>query len=303
MKVAIILNGISLKKKFVIHELLPALKPLFDVEVFETRSPNNAIQLASKATDQRFDVIMAAGGDGTIHQVVNGILEGREKAGNLPALGIIPIGSGNDFARALKIEANVDQIVKLLKQQPRAIDVGKINYRSDSDGGNERTRYFINEVDIGMGPEVVKKVMSGGRRWFGASISYYMAILSTFMTYKPLHAKIQTSNWSWEGKIRTLAIANGNYYGHGLCISPDSKPDDGRFGTFICSGVSVFDFIRFSETLKKGKHVRIPEVMYNEADAIELTSSQTTPVEADGEILGYLPASVEMLPLRLKVFA
>ncbi len=303
MKIAIILNGISLKKKFVYHEILPALKPLFEVEVFETLTQNDAVLLASKATDKHFDIVMAAGGDGTVHQVLNGIVEGREGAHNLPSLGIIPIGSGNDFARALKLEAKVDKIVELLKKhEPRKIDLGKISYRPGLNSNQEESRYFVNEVDIGIGPEVVKKVMASDRP-FGAGVAYYFAILTTFITFKPLHAKIKTSTWHWEGKIRTLAIANGNYYGHGLCISPDSKPDDGRFGTFICSGVSVFDFIRYSEKMKKGKHIRIPEIMYNDADAIELTSSQTVPVEADGEILGYLPARIEMLPLHLKVLA
>jgi diacylglycerol kinase (ATP) len=301
LKIAIILNGISLRKKFVYHDILPALKPLFDVEVFETLTQHDAVTLASKATDKYYDVILAAGGDGTVHQVVNGILEGREGSKNLPALGIIPIGSGNDFARALKLEASVDQIIGFLKRsQPRKIDIGKITYAINTN--EQAMRYFINEVDIGMGPEVVKKVMSSDRP-FGPSVAYYLAILSTFITFKPLHACIKTPGWSWEGKIRTLAIANGNYYGHGICISPDAKPDDGKFGTFICSGVSVLDFIRYSETLKKGRYVRIPQIMYNEADAIELTSSQTCPVEADGEILGHLPARIEMLPQHLNVLA
>lgn len=303
MKIAIILNGISLKKKFVYHEVLPALTPLFEVEVFETLTQNDAVLLASKATEKHFDVIIAAGGDGTVHQVLNGIVEGREGSTNLPTLGVIPIGSGNDFARALKLEANVEKVVDLLKKhEKRKIDLGKITYRPDLNSDNRMSRYFINEVDIGIGPEVVKKVMASDRP-FGPAVAYYLAILTTFITFKPLHAKITTSSWNWEGKIRTLAIANGNYYGHGLCISPDSKPDDGRFGTFICADVSVFDFIRYSETLKKGKYVRIPEIMYNDADSIELTSMQTVPVEADGEILGFLPAQVEMLPLHLNVLA
>jgi diacylglycerol kinase (ATP) len=303
LKIAIILNGISLRKKFVYHEILPALKPLFEVEVFETLTQHDAVLLASKATDKHFDVVMAAGGDGTVHQVLNGIVEGREGARNLPVLGIIPIGSGNDFARALKLEAKADKIIELLKRhQPRKIDLGKITYHPELNSDTKESRYFINEVDVGIGPEVVKKVMSSDRP-FGPAVAYYLAILTAFITFKPLHARIKTPTWNWEGKIRTLAIANGNYYGHGLCISPDSKPDDGRFGTFICSGVSVFDFIRYSETMKKGKYVRIPEIMYNEADAIELTSSQKVPVEADGEILGYLPAKIEMLPLHLNVLA
>lgn len=300
MKVAVILNGISLRKKFFYRDVLPALASSFKVEVFETLTRNDATLLASKAVEKKFDVILAAGGDGTIHQVLNGILYENESSINLPVFGVIPIGSGNDFARALNLTADKANIIRLIKDfKPKNVDVGKISYHKNHEG--ERSfRYFLNEVDIGMGPEVVKKVMASGRP-FGASIAYYMAIISTFASFKSLPARIKTPTWSWEGKIRTLAIANGNYYGHGMCISPDAKPDDRKFGTFICAGVSVLDFIQYSNDLKKGRYVRIPEISYNEAETIELSSPQPCVVEADGEILGYLPAKIEMIEKQLRI--
>jgi diacylglycerol kinase (ATP) len=300
LKIAIILNGISLRKKFLYHDILPALTKTFKVEVFETRTQNDAIPLASKAVDKKFDVIVAAGGDGTAHQVLNGMLLGNETSINLPVFGVIPIGSGNDFARALNLTADKENIIRLLNDfKPKKVDVGKISFQKSHEG-EKSFRYFLNEVDIGMGPEVVRKVNASDRP-FGAAVAYYMAIVSTFATYKPLQAKIKTPVWSWEGKIRTLAIANGNYYGHGMCISPDSKPNDRKFGTFICAGVSVLDFIRYSNDLKKGKYVRIPEISYNEAETIELSSPSPCVVEADGEILGYLPAKIGMIEKQLSI--
>jgi diacylglycerol kinase (ATP) len=300
LKVAIILNGISLRKKFLYRDILPALTESFKVEVFETKSRNDATLLASKAAEKKFDVIVAAGGDGTVHQVLNGMLQSNETRVDLPSLGIIPIGSGNDFARALNLTANKENIIRLLQNnQPKKIDVGKVSFRKSHEG-EESFRYFLNEVDIGMGPEVVKKVDASDRP-FGAAVAYYMAIISTFASFKPFLAKVKTPTWNWEGKVRTLAIANGNYYGHGLCISPDAKPDDRKFGTFICSAVSVLDFIRYSNDLKKGKYVRIPEISYNEAEVIELSSPNPCVVEADGEILGYLPAKVEMIEKQFSI--
>lgn len=301
MKVAIIVNGISFHKTFLYHEILPALRALYEeVEVFETRSKHDAIHLASKAVDQKFDLIIAGGGDGTVHQVVNGILQHREDARDLPVLGIVPMGSGNDFARSLNLEQNLDQLLRLFrKAEPKKVDVGMMTYH-EAGTTESAIRYFINEVDVGMGPEVVRKVNESGRP-FGSAITYYLSILSTFISFKPMVVKIKTPKWSWEGKIRTLAVANGKYYGHGLCICPDSKPDDRIFGTFICEGVSALTFIRYSGDLKKGKHVRIPEIHYNEADFVELTSPQNCVIEADGEILGLLPAKIEMLPRQLSV--
>src|SRR5688572_20232735 len=102
VKIAIILNGISLKKKFFYKKVLPPLASAFKVDVFETRSKHDAISLASAAVDKAYDVLLAAGGDGTLNQVLNGVLQERENASDFPVVGVFPMGSGNDFARALK---------------------------------------------------------------------------------------------------------------------------------------------------------------------------------------------------------
>src|SRR5687767_15577546 len=125
----IVLNGISLKKKLFYHEYLPVISQLFNVEVHETLSRNDAKSLSSKFTDKSVDVILAAGGDGTLHQVVNGILRGREDEKSLPTIGIIPIGSGNDFARGSGLKVNVENTAKILSAfQVRPIDVGLIEF-------------------------------------------------------------------------------------------------------------------------------------------------------------------------------
>jgi YegS/Rv2252/BmrU family lipid kinase len=301
LKIAIILNGISLQKKYFYREVLPALQAVFpEIEILETLTQNDGVLLGAKAVDQGFDIVLAAGGDGTVHQVVNGMLS-RKHRRHLPPLGIIPIGSGNDFARCLGIGREPTRLINALQTgSRRPVDVGHITYHKTHGSNETATRYFINEADIGMGPDVVRSVTTGGRP-FGAAVAYYVAILSTFINYKPLPVKAITPAWAWEGKIRTLAIANGNYYGNGICISPDAKPDDGRFGTFICGPVSVFDFIRYSGDLKKGRYVRIPEIIYNHTDAIELSSTEPCIIETDGEIIGHLPAKIELLPQALSI--
>lgn len=297
----IILNGISLKKKLFYHDYLPAISQIFNVEVHETLSKNDTTALASKFTDKYVDVILSAGGDGTLHQVVNGILMGRENERKLPAVGVIPIGSGNDFARGAGLKINIDQTLKILTAfKTRRIDVGYVEFSVQPGGGLEKgSSYFINVADIGMGPEVVGKVLSSGRP-FGSEVAYYKSILNTFLTYKPMVIKAISNDWSWEGKLRTLAVANGKYYGHGLCIAPDAIMDDRVFSVFICGNVSVFDFIMHTGTLKKGKHILRDEVLYKTTTAIEFTSESPCPIEGDGEILGWLPAKVKMSERQLE---
>jgi len=296
----VILNGISLKKKLFYHEYLPALSGIFSVDVHETLSKNDAKTLASKFTDRYVDVILAAGGDGTLNQVVNGILKDREEATKLPVVGVIPIGSGNDFARGAGLK-NIDHTITTLASfSPRPIDVGLIEYCiRPGDETEMASSYFVNVADIGMGPEVVGKVLSSGRP-FGSEVAYYKSILNTFLTYKPMVVKAVTPDWTWEGKLRTMAIASGKYYGHGLCIAPDAVIDDRLFSVFICGNVSVLDFIMHTGTLKKGKNIIMDEVLYKTCTAVELTSESPCPIEGDGEILGFLPARIRMIKKQLK---
>jgi diacylglycerol kinase (ATP) len=301
-RVTVILNGISLRKKLFYHHYFPVLSACCQLEVHETLSKNDAVSLASKATHAGVDVILAAGGDGTLNQVVNGILTGREKETKLPVIGVIPIGSGNDFARTVNIKTSVEQLQNLLTHfEPKSIDVGRIRFTpfQDADSRGHQERYFVNVADIGMGPVVVDKVLKSGRP-FGHGLAYYASILSTFASYKPMMVKAVTKDWTWEGKLRTLGIANGKCYGHGLYIAPDAKPDDRIFNVFICGGVSVFDFVRNSSTLKKGKFVQLRDVFYKETTSIELTSEEPCMIEGDGEILGLLPASVELIEKQIQ---
>ena len=296
----VILNGISLKKKIFYHEYLPVLSQFFTVEVHETLSKNDATALASKFAAKPVDLILAAGGDGTLHQVVNGILRRRENESKFPVVGVIPIGSGNDFSRGSGMKISIDRNLKILSAfKPKKIDVGHIEFSLMPGGAKKESTYFINVADIGMGPEVVAKVLRSGRP-FGSEVAYYKSILDTFLTYKPMVVKATTKDWEWEGKIRTLAIANGKYYGHGLCIAPDALIDDRLFSVFICGNVSVLDFIRHTGTLKKSKHINMDKVWYKTTQAIEIESENPCPIEGDGEILGWLPAKVSLSDRQLE---
>ena len=122
--------------------------------------------------------------------MVNGVLNGREQEKKLPSVGVIPIGSGNDFYRGAGLKPNIEQTLKLFSDfQPRPIDVGIVEFNLQHGIAAETSAvYFVNVVDIGMGPEVVGKVLNSGRP-FGSEIAYYKSIISTFMTYKPMVVK------------------------------------------------------------------------------------------------------------------
>lgn len=176
------------------------------------------------------------------------------------------------------------------------MDVGLVAYQK---AGSEHHAYFINVASAGMGPEVLNRMRSGKKR-VGSSVAYYAAILKTFLSYRCMNVTIKTDAWHWKNNLRTLAIGNGKYFGSGLCIAPHARTDDGVFSAFVCGAVSVFDFIRYTGKLKGGRSINNPKIEYRVAEKFELTSELPCQIEADGEMLGFLPACVEVLPGRIK---
>ena len=296
--VCIILNGISLKKKYFYSKILPALKKAAKVvEVHETRSKNDAVQLAGKAVHQHYDAILAAGGDGTLHQVLNGMMLHHETAKDIPLLGLIPLGSGNDFARTMNISNKPEAIEEILNRfTSKLIDIGKITFPDKSE---LPPRYFINIADVGMGPIVVERLLNSGRA-FGSFVAYYAAIIKTFFTYRPEEIILQTPLWKWSGPVRSVAVANGKFFGNGIGIAPDAVVDDGKFSCFIAGNVSVLDFIIQNGRLRSGKRAIHDDIEYREANEVTIKSSKVLPIEADGELVGKLPVHITMLPRRLK---
>lgn len=297
MRVAIILNGLSRRKKFFYTKLLPILREHNQADVFETHSAADAFDFSVKAVAEKYDLIIAAGGDGTINQVVNGMLKSNMSAERLPLLSILPAGSGNDFARTVSISLQPQELKKRLTNlTSKLIDIGSVTFQKDN---TQSHSHFINVASAGMGPEVLNK-MTSGKKSFGSAVAYYAAILATFFSYRCMQVTIQTPEWKWNNKLRTLAVGNGKFFGHGLCIAPEAKPDDGIFSAFVCGSVSVLDFIRYTATLKNSKKINHPKIEYKKAEKLELTAESPCRIEADGELLGFLPARIEVLPGRIK---
>jgi len=296
VKIAIILNGISRKKKKFYESILPTLQQKFSISIFETRYANHAHQLAATAVTDKYDIILSAGGDGTLHQVVNGMLS-IAPPNQLPALGLIPLGSGNDFANTIGATANPAELLKLLSiNQPRPIDLGVLNCKDASN--QELVKYFINACSVGMGPATVKQ-MAKAPQWLGAELRYLLSIVRAFLAHIPEPIEIKTYGWNWVGKARVLAIANGKSFGSKIYIAPDAKPDDGVFSMFLVSDVQLLKFLFYLQVVKGKKKVKDPDVVYSTTTKIEITTSQSVAIEAEGELIGFLPATIEVYPNQL----
>ncbi len=295
MKIAIILNGISRNKKTFYNEIHPLVAKEFDVTILETGYAGHAEELANQAVAQQFEIIMAAGGDGTLHQVTNGVLKAESAV--LPTIGVIPLGTGNDFARTCSLQHNASQIIALLRGfQPKLTDVGRI-ICFDMDG-KKITRHFINVCSLGMGPEVVRRIVKNSRSG-GPALTYYVSIVSTFFSHRPQEIYYKAIGSEWKGRARVIAIANGKSFGNAMYIAPDAKVDDGIFHSFIAGDVALWKFLVYLQKIKGNRKILDPMIHYHTLQGVELKSDTPCLLEADGEIEGLLPAYISILPKKI----
>jgi diacylglycerol kinase (ATP) len=294
--VAIILNGISRKKKKFYRDLYPSLARKFSMEIFETQWAGHAVALAAQATKDGIPVILAAGGDGTLHQVINGV---RQNTSNPPpVVGLIPLGTGNDFARTCGLYPDAIQLSSLLERnQPKPVDLGKLTCRDSQ--GNTATRFFVNACSIGMGPAVVQRLAKSNRT-LGPTLTYWKAITATFLTHRPQEITAQAGEWQWKGKIRVLAVANGRSFGNALFIAPDARVDDGHLDLFIAGELRLWKFLLYQQALKTPKKIQDDHIHYHPLPAIALRSNGVCPIETEGELAGYLPADIEVIPRAIQ---
>ena len=299
MKIAIILNGISKHKRKFYKIILPALKIKFSIEVFETQYPNHARQLAAEAVAKNFDTIISAGGDGTLNQVLNGMMS-MSAQHPLPALGLIPLGSGNDFAGAVELSDNPDHLIDLLiSNQPKPTDIGKVRCRNNNDQSIEH--YFINVCSLGMGPATVLR-MEKAPTWLSDNLRYLSSVIKTFFTHKPEEVELRTTDLNWKGKARVIATANGKSFGNKIYIAPDAKTDDGLFNTFVAADVPLFKFLLYLQQLKSKKKISDARIIYTSSSKVAISSPNKLMLEAEGELIGFLPATIEMMPRQIRFF-
>jgi diacylglycerol kinase (ATP) len=296
-KVIIILNGISRKKKKFYEEILPGLSNKYSVDVWETQYADHAIRLGKEASQLNPKAILAAGGDGTLNQALNGIMLGPSPA--TCGLGVIPLGTGNDFARMENIRPNPESIIEKIEGRGKLTDIGRVNCTNEK--GEPATRYFINVASLGMGPAVVRRLFSSDRS-LGPTLTYLKAITQTFFSHQPEEVEVKADQWTWRGKLRVLAIANGQSFGNAMYIAPDAQPDDGLFSTFIAEEIPLLKFLWLLQAIKSKKKIKDGKIRYDHATKLSLSSPEKCGIETEGELAGMLPATVEIIPNAIRFF-
>lgn len=267
-------------------------------EIWQTKRPGHAVDLANEAYGQ-CDVLVAVGGDGTLHEVINGCMQSTNPT---PAIGILPAGTANDFTRSIGLDGSLQQILALAEQRHyREIDIGKVSYQNDVN--IEQHRYFINSADIGLGAEVVKKV-KGFPKLLGANLTYALATLATLFSYSAEGIVVSSDERTiWTGRSILLAVCKGQFFGSGLCIAPTASVDDGKFSLTVIGQIGVGHFMKYLGKLRSGAPIQHAQVHYLDENEITVTCQTSRALEADGEFLGYTPATFRVLPAAVRFLA
>jgi diacylglycerol kinase (ATP) len=265
--------------------------------VARTEGPGHAIELAAQARKDGVDVVVAAGGDGTVHEVVNGLL--RDGPGpDVPALGVVPLGSGCDYAKTFDIPSDPDEaIASLVAAAFRDVDVGEITYTTD--GGDEK-RYFANIAEVGIGGECVERA-SRLPKVLGPAM-YGIAFLLTLPVFKRRPSRISMDAASYEGPLTDLVVAIGKVFGGGMQVAPGADPADGLFDVQVHFAGKVA-YLRGLPKVYKGTHLPHRQIREERARQVVVTCDPPTRIEADGEVLGRTPATFRLLPGALRIKA
>jgi len=253
--------------------------------MLKTNSHGHAIGLSESAAKSH-DIVVAVGGDGTCNEVINGIMNSEHK--NV-SFGIIPNDTGNGFMRSLKDQSKNKLVRNIVDGKVSNIDLALVHF-------DERSRYFLNVADIGFGAKVVEAMDRQRTKGMGGKMSYSLAILRTFFTYKKKDMTIMGDGISFSGKSLMLVFTNGGVFGHGLTIHQEARVDIGKLGLTILGNVSLMQYVKNLSKLKRGLKIDHPEVQYYHFDELSVQTSKEVYLETDGEIAGSNTIKVQVLP-------
>jgi diacylglycerol kinase (ATP) len=280
------------------NDLRPIIADYGHADWSGTVYPTHATELASQAGDQGYDMVIAIGGDGTVHEVVNGLMQVHEK--KRPVLGIVPVGSGNDFAHSIALPAKPDvALVHALRGTPQLVDLGLL---SDESG---RKEYFDNTLGIGF--DAVVTIRSHRLPVVRGFLMYLTAVIQTIiLNFNPMQLHVETDTENWDMSTLMLTLCNGAREGGGFLVAPNACNTDGLLEYATIRKVSRLMMFRLVPEVMKGTHGRFKQVRTGTFHRMTLSSDRALYIHADGEIFTSFgtdlrKVSLEVVPGAIQV--
>ncbi len=286
-----------------VHQALPRIERVLRREnlpyrIVRTTHPGHATQAARDALRAGERYLVAVGGDGTVHEVVNGMIEDGAPVAPDAVLGVVAAGSGCDFVRSFGLPGDAGQAAgRLATGRVRPIDVGTVTC---ADG---HMKYFVNIAEAGLGAAVVARAAGFNRlgRFLGGA-RYACGFWLTLPGFRPAAVRLDADGHAHAWQAFNVVVANCRFYGGGMHISPRSDPCDQTLDVLVMAGPKADSFTTLPQVYR-GEHLPHRNIAELRAGAVHVEADPPFPVEADGELLGTTPASFGIIPsgLRLKV--
>lgn len=283
-----------------VQSFLP--QTMWDWSVYHSLRAGDLIRRAETAATEQWDRIVILGGDGTVHEVVNGLLNSNQRATSLPAIALIPCGSGNDWARTWRFPRKIDlwfrQIPTWALQDHAA---GTLSFQRD---GQPALCYFMNVAGLAYDAWLVKQIESHPESK-GHALIYIWSILKNLLTYRPQQAIVTSNEKTWSGRFYTLNAGICPYSGGGMRVVPHADPASRQLAITIAGALPLSRILWNIWRFYSGSINRVRDVDTTRATFLEIVSKDEDPlyVEADGEWKGKCPCRIGILPAAFQVWA
>lgn len=264
-----------------------------------TERPGHGTELVGELISEGYRKFISVGGDGTLHEITNGIFKQKTVPTTDITISKIPVGTGNDWGRMFGIPLVYEGAVKVIKEA-RTIrhDVGIVKYYN---GDREETRYFINIAGIGFESTVVKKTNIQKEKGKGGKAIYFYNLLSCLIAYRNTFVDIAIDGKTTRSKIFSINVGNGRFCGGGMRQTPEALPDDGKLDITVIREMGRIEIIKSLNLLYNGTILSHSKVDGYRSDNLKVVSDVPLYLEADGETLGHTPAEFSLIPAALNI--
>jgi YegS/Rv2252/BmrU family lipid kinase len=264
-----------------------------------TEFPRHAIDLTREHIEKGYKKIIVVGGDGTMNEVVNGVFQQQRFKTTEISLGMVTVGTGNDWGRMFGIPKNYREAVQVLRQNNTFIqDAGMVEYRRN---GVSENRYFVNIAGLGFDAEVVRKTNRLKEKGKGGPLLYLINIFSSLVNYKFVNAIISVDGTNIENEILSMNVGICKYNGGGMMAVPGAIPDDGLFDLTVINRMSRPNILWSLRRLYDGTINQHPRVDSFTGKSIRVESDDMIMLETDGESLGHTPLEFSIIPRSVKI--
>jgi diacylglycerol kinase (ATP) len=287
--------------KKVFERLEPRLREAFPaLEVRFSEYPGHAVEIGREAVHAGYDRVICLGGDGTPYEFINGLYD-RGRPARLPEIGQIPAGTGNSFLRDFDITTPEGALEAILSGRRRKVDLVEFTYREDRANAPTTRRYSLNIIGVGLIADILQ--LTNERLKFLGAAGYSLAVLIRLIRGMSNRITIEADGRKREVADSALVVSNSKFTGGKMKIAPPAATSDGRADIILFNGVNRRQIVAIFAGVFSGKHLTHPKVEASQAAAISVESEPPLRLMADGELIGWTPLRVKVLPAEIEFLA